>query len=106
MEIIDFKSINKGSVIAKFTLKIHKWGDFLIKEMAYFKKDTSSWIQFPTRQYEKDGQKKYFHLCGFSDPEMLKSFQGKVIELLEKYIQEHPEKTGEPPKMEIGEIPF
>lgn len=85
-EITQYKEINKSALIATFTLKINKWGDFCIREMAYFKSNDKRWVTFPSRQYEKDGQKKYFQFCTFETNELNETFKAKVLEALDKHI--------------------
>ena len=71
MEIIKYKTINKNSLVSSFNLKIPKWGGFIINEIKYFKKGTARWISLPSRQYEDNGEKKYYNLNAFEKPEMM-----------------------------------
>jgi hypothetical protein len=106
MEITKYKEINKNSLQGTFTLKIPKWGDFLIHEMTYFKKDSNRWVSFPSRGYEKDGEKKYYSYCFFEDPAVLKSFSNKVLAALDIYFETHKAEMQIPSSRNNEEIPF
>lgn len=90
MQITQYKEINKNSLQGIFTLEVPKWGGFQIREMRYFKKDSQRWVSFPQKEYEKDGEKKYYAYNSFKDAETLKSFQEKVLEALDKHLGKSP----------------
>lgn len=86
MEILNYKAVNKGVCIGTFTIKVPKWGNFLIKEMSYLQKGETRWVSFPQRQYEIDGQKKYFAYVGFENFELTKKFQAEVLKVLDEHL--------------------
>jgi hypothetical protein len=102
-EITQFKEINKSALVATFTLKIAKWGDFCIREMAYFKTHDKRWISFPSRQYESEGKKKYFQYCLFEKPEMTEAFKNKVLDSIDEYIKKNPSSQKQPDLFEDNE---
>ena len=61
ISISNYKEINKGSMVATFDATIVKW-EMTIRSMTLFEKDGKSWVYFPSRIYEEDGQKKYYSL--------------------------------------------
>jgi len=87
IEILQYKTVNKNSLQGILSIEIQKWGNFIINEISYFKKDDQRWISFPSKPYEKDGEKKYFPLNRFKESSMAKSFQEKVLEALDKYLE-------------------
>lgn len=94
--IENYKEINKGALIAKFNAIIPKWGDFIIHEMCYFKKDSKRWVTYPQREYEKDGQKKYFQYNGFKDMKMNDTFKNKILESIDEYLKKNPSSQQQP----------
>lgn len=103
MEIKNYKAINKNTLIANFSLLIPKWGNFIIREIAYFKKDNKRWISFPCRIYEKDGEKKYFPYMAFGEDSTFKTFQEKVLALLDEFLAKNPLQENMP---NLNEVPF
>lgn len=91
MEIVDYKPINKNAVQGKFNLKMPKWGNLIIRELTYFKTANKRWISFPSRQYEKDGEKKYYSFMMFETLETANLFQEKLLTVLDQYLATHPE---------------
>jgi hypothetical protein len=90
IEIIQYKPVNKGNLQGFLSIKIQKWGNFIIRDMAFFKKNDQKWVSFPQKSYEKDGATKYVSLNLFEDPTTSKSFQEKVLEALEEVIKLSP----------------
>jgi hypothetical protein len=106
IEVTAYKVIAKNSLQGVFSIKIAKWGDLTIREMAHFKKSDAEWVAFPNRQYvDKDTQeKKYFEYFRFINPETTKLFQEKVKDAINKYFEQHPElRMIEPKQMELFE---
>jgi hypothetical protein len=103
IEIQSYKEVNKNSLTGTFSIKIPKWGNFIIKDLCYFKKNTQRWISFPSRTYEVDGQKKYHPYALFEDAQMMKSFQEKVLQALDEYILKNS--TSIDPVLNKNEVP-
>ncbi len=109
MEIISHKPINKGFLIAECSLMIPKWGDVIIENIKVFKKENQHWIQFPSKEYEKDGQKKFFPLIRFKDKNMQDNFQRAFFQAYDKFVQlkNHEQFAGaEKVIHDMGEPPF
>ncbi len=98
IEILKFKSVSKNSLQGFLDIKVPKWGGFIIREIGYFRKGDQRWISFPSRVYEKDGEKKYHNYNLFEDAKVMQEFQKKVIEALDAYALTYPtcEKDPEP----------
>lgn len=96
MEIMKYKPVGKGSLVATFNLKIPKWGNFIINEMKYFNKNGQRWIAFPSKEYEKEGEKKYYHLNNFEAPEMQEKFRDQVIKAIDDYLIKNPTPPSSP----------
>ena len=85
MEILNYKPINKGFLVGKFDLQIPEWGKLTICECTLFEKDGKRWISLPSKQYEKDGQKKHFNLIRF-DLAVLKKLEAAALLLLNELV--------------------
>ncbi len=81
MKIINFKSVEKGTLRGFFDVVIEEWG--MTVACSYFDKDGKKWVNLPNREYDKDGVKKYQALVKFDEPRMRK-FQEKVLEMIAK----------------------
>jgi len=105
MQIIEnVKFIKKGSLIASFdivcqiSIHQHKFEDFLIRGCCYFEKGNSNWITFPSKEYEKDGQKKYFGHNALKDIKNQKDFFDLVKKELNSFLtSQSPENQSELP---------
>jgi len=65
MRINNFKKMDKGSLVAKFDIEFEEWG-FTIRECMIMNGKNGQWLSLPSRQYEADGQKKYYDLVVFT----------------------------------------
>jgi hypothetical protein len=113
LKVTNYKPLKSGALVGVFSLKIEKWGNFIIEDMRHFRKSSHQWINFPNRSYEdSNGEKKYFHYNKFEDLETMKMFSQKVIPAIENYLNEHPEilqesnQKIEPFEIPNGKIPF
>lgn len=87
MEIVDYKEINKNCLQGFFDLKIEKWGNFIIRELAIFNKGNERWIAYPSKKYESAGKTKYYSFVTFEDPAFDKKFKEDVMNCLDKYLK-------------------
>jgi len=88
IEVIKYHKINGSTfMMGKFSLKIPKWGNFIIHDMSYFQKGHQRWVSFPSKQFEKDGEKKYMPYNKFEDDKTLKAFQEQVLKALDEYFK-------------------
>lgn len=76
----------KGALLGYFSIKIQKWGNFIIHDMAYFKKGSHSWISFPCKKVEGESMAKYYPYNCFENKEMQDQFSKIVVEILEDYL--------------------
>ena len=86
IEITEFKQLDKSSLKAQVSIKIPKWGNFLIRRIKVFEKDNTRWIMLPSEEYEKDGKKKYYALNDFEDPKMSEAFRASFFKAYDEYI--------------------
>lgn len=86
IQVIKYKAINKNTLQAMIDIKVPKWGNFIIRDISYFKRSDQRWVSMPSRQYEKDGEKKYYSYNMFEDLATMKQFQEKIMEALDEYV--------------------
>jgi DNA-binding cell septation regulator SpoVG len=87
IEVIHFKKVEKNTLKGFISVKVPKWGDFVISDILYFQKDAQRWISFPSKTVEKDGEKKFYPYNHFKNSANMKLFQEKVFEALDKYLE-------------------
>lgn len=91
MEITQYKAINKGALVATFSVKFKtEYGNLISRKMSHFKKENQEWISWGSEQYEKEGQKKYFQYCMFEEYSEGKIFQHDAIVALHDYLEANP----------------
>ena len=65
MEIVNFKKIEKGCLVARFDVYIPQWG-FTIRGCSLFDKGGNRWIGMPSHKVElDDGTTKHFEHVAF-----------------------------------------
>ncbi len=108
IEILNFKLLNKGSLICTFTAKMHKWGGLLIRECTLFEVADRRWVNLPSRQYEADGKKKYFSYLTFEDRTMDDKFKELIVKAVNEYMKNNQVQpvTKEKEFEDIGDLPF
>ncbi len=104
MEILNYKSVNQGALIASFDLCVKKWGDLVIKDIKLFRKDARKWISFPSDKVEVLGETKYFPKLYFKDKNMMGSFTQKVLDAVDEFAKKQAQEL--PSNDETSEIPF
>lgn len=87
IEISKYTPINKGAILGKFDIVVPKWGGFYIREILLMQKGQARWISLPSKQYESEGEKKFYSLNGFQEDKILKSFQEQVMKALDGYFK-------------------
>lgn len=89
IEILKFELVNKNALIAKFNVKMVKWGGLVIRECTYFESGDKKWINLPSRQYEVEGKKKYFAYLGYEDRTMNDKFQKTILDAVIEYMEKN-----------------
>jgi len=86
IEILKFEMINKGSLVARFNTKMHKWDGLIIKDCSIFESGDKRWINLPSRQYEVDGKKKYASYICYEDRSMDDAFKAAIMKSVDEYM--------------------
>lgn len=84
IEITKFEMVNKGSLVARFNLKVTKWGGVVIRDCSLFESNGKRWVNMPSRQYEVEGKKKYAPYIFYEDRETNDKFHETVIQAVEE----------------------
>lgn len=77
----------KGTLLGFADIFVPKWG-VEIYGLTYHQKDGKRWVNFPSREYEKDGEKKHMSYFRFPEPGHYNLFCEKVKEAIELKIKE------------------
>lgn len=86
MKIINIGPGNGKAKVCSFDIEIEKWGGFILQELLYFRKENNSWINFHSKEYEKDGKKKFWEMYRFSDSKVTELFKNKAKKAIEEYL--------------------
>jgi len=106
IECVKYTPVNKNTCLGMATIYVQKW-DMEIYGISLHQKDGKRWINFPSRMYEKDGQKKYLSYFRFRNADNYKKFCEAVKEAIEKHAatqDQYSEPMGEDKESE--EVPF
>jgi hypothetical protein len=87
MEILDYKPVGKGSLVAEICIKIPKW-ELIINKLSVFQKGSARWINFPALSFQVEGETKYYPLLKFADNELYKRFSESVLKAVDTYKAE------------------
>lgn len=107
IEIKNFKEINKGVVKYGFWIYIPTWG-ITIRDCVLMHKGENTWVSYPSRKYESEGQTKYFDLVVL-DKEVKYKLNAAVIDKIKLIVNaESNNEEVKKPTLDITneEIPF
>lgn len=105
IEVSNINPVMKNSLLATCTVYIKPWHIFL-HEVAIFEKGANRWISMPSRQYEKDGEKKYIELITFDSDGVKKRFRDQIMVAVDKFLHENPDCKPEDVIKDEIEFPF
>jgi len=86
IECIDYRPINKNTLLGYATINVPKWGDLELYDIAYCQKDGRRWVNFPSKAYVKDGETKYSTYYRFKERANYDKFCKSIKEAIEKKI--------------------
>ena len=105
MEVLSYRSVNKGNLVGFMNLKVSKWG-VTLNDLAIFQKNGHRWINMPARQYEDQGEKKFFAYIRFDTPELRDAFAKKALDTLDEYCKNNTPQEPPPSQENHEEAPF
>jgi hypothetical protein len=78
MEILNYKSIGKGFLLARFDVRIPQW-KVTFRNCSLFDKDGKKWISLPNQSFkDENGITKYFPLVVF-EKSVKERFDGNIL---------------------------
>ena len=77
IECIRFNPQNKHTLLGFADVKVVKWG-LIIRGVSLHQKENKRWISLPSKQYEKDGEKKWMTYICMENPEYQKEFLKQI----------------------------
>lgn len=83
-----YRFLGKGALVANVNILVPKWG-LEINDLTIWSKEGRKWVSFPSRQYEKDGEKKYAPYLRFEKKEHMDAFAKKVMDAADKWCSEN-----------------
>lgn len=86
MKVLEYKQINKGSLLGSMSMQFEEWGGLIIRDITLFQKDGRRWLSFPSRAYEKEGKTEYFQYVRFEDKVKHEEWQQKALRALQDYV--------------------
>ena len=100
MKISNFRSIEKGNLIASFTVVLPSGME--IRKCKLIRSGDTTFIGFHSERFESQGQTKYLNIVHIPDRERNNAFQKAVMEALKPYLESQP---AEQPS-QAQDIPF
>jgi hypothetical protein len=86
IKITNFKRINKGALTGFVSIE-NTQSSQEIRDLTVFRKDGRMWFNLPQREYmNKDGEKKYYSLVGYSNKEKYELFMKHLHEAFSEYL--------------------
>lgn len=79
IEILKFEMVNKGALVARFNVKMHKWGGLVIRDCTLFESNDKRWINLPSKEYEAEGKKKFAPYLLYEEREMNDKFKDSIM---------------------------
>jgi hypothetical protein len=106
IEILKLDLINKGSLIARFTIKLHKWAGLVIRDLTFFDSGGNKWINFPSKEYESEGKKKYFQYIAYENQDLDKKFKESILKEVLAYLDKMKATMPQTQQNNEEELPF
>lgn len=104
IECLRFNPVNKHTCLGFADVKVSKWG-FVINSIALHSKDGKVWVSLPSRQYEKDGVKKWSPYMKMEKPEHQREFLRQIQDaIVAKKNSVVPEKKIEDDFLNFGDF--
>lgn len=101
-EIQNPRKINKGAFFGTFSVK--EPDGRITRDLKLFQKGANSWVSFPAREYEVNGEKRYFEYISYDTTEKVKSVKADILAAVELYLVTNPD--FEEQKVQIDQAPF
>jgi len=82
-----FRSFQKGNLQGFASLLIEKW-NLQINDCTLCMKDGKRWVNLPSKEYEKDGEKRYQPILVFKDPALKERFSESAKKAIDEFCKD------------------
>lgn len=100
MLITKFRNVSKGNLVGFANVDLPS--GMFINDISIFCKNGFRWINFPSREFEVEGVKKYAPYCGLKEKEKKDAFQNAFLKALDEHIRLNPVVEVKAPTEEFG----
>lgn len=104
LECMHVKVHQSGSLFGFADLFSNKWG-VEIRGCPIFEKEGRKWINLPSKEYEEDGEKKYYSFLRFREKSHLAEFVRQAVKSIEDWLTKNSEIIDNEDKTEES-LPF
>lgn len=93
IKCLSYRPVNKGNCLGFANVEVDVLIDgistpLVLNGLTLNEKNGRKWIGFPSKQYEKDGEKKYAPYFRLPDTGMYRTFCAQIKEIIQKKISE------------------
>jgi len=103
IEILNYREVLKGSLLAMINIKVMKWG-LILNKVGVFHKGNQKWISLPQEKFESNGETKYFPLVKFEEKAIEEQFKSSILNALDIFLKKN--QKGNEEKNEQMPLPF
>lgn len=96
IECINFRTQTSGALLGFADFFVPKMG-LEIKGCTLFQKNGRRWLNLPSKEYEKDGEKKYAPIVKFREKEHQEAFATAAIKAIDDFCATQAASAHEPP---------
>ena len=86
IECIKYTPVNRGTCVGLASVYVSSWG-LDIHGLSVHQKDGKRWLNLPSKEYEKDGEKKYFNCIYFRESDKHKLFCEHAMRAIKEFIK-------------------
>ncbi len=115
VEIVNYEPVNKNKTIGYVDIKIPilKPTTLLFRRIAHLQSGDKKWFNFPGKEYESEGKKKFYQQVALINRSHSDEFNRSVLAALSNFFDKNPTLSPyqkEPPKQmdlfQDSELPF
>jgi hypothetical protein len=87
IEVIEYNPCDSGCNKGTISVKMHKWGGFVLAGLTIMQKGTSRWISFPNYKKDVGGEIKWLPVAYYETNEMQKRLSVQILRALDEYVK-------------------
>lgn len=105
MKILKYKQVNSGSLTGVLNLD-DPASPYIVNDIKVFQKGDGRWIQMPSKEYEVNGERRFFPYNHFRSREEKDQYTRRVLDALDEYCKANPPQEEPKQQMSFDEVPF